>query len=176
MQRCSVVAVQQSMQEGSAVPVGHTVGGSTLPEPSPLSNPPTSNTYVWQVGQGHSGFMGLKSFAYCFFFNCRFPVGTRADPKRWGQGKSRSRGAQTPSPSSPLPGTHRCPCGVYTVEHVTSKSHANHQVGGIAGCSHGRKGEAVHLKRGLPRAPSILPLRRAKRSLFSVSVLMLCFT
>lgn len=86
VQRCGVVTVQQGVQEGAAVPVGHTVGGRILPALSPLQSL-TSKTYVWQVAQGHSGFMGLKSLAYCCFFNCRFPVGTRADPKRWGTGK-----------------------------------------------------------------------------------------
>lgn len=36
-------------------------------------------------------------------------------------------------PSAPCPGPHRCPRGEDTVEHVTSKSHADHQISGIAG-------------------------------------------
>lgn len=89
VQGCRVVAVQQGMQEGAAVPAGHVVSGYTSLSPSPLQSPP-SKTYFRQVGQGHSEFMGLKSLAYCCFFNCRFPVGTRAEPKRWGRGRSRS--------------------------------------------------------------------------------------
>lgn len=41
--------------------------------------------------------------------------------------------ATPPAPSAPCPGPHRSPRGKDAVEHVTSKSHADHQISGIAG-------------------------------------------
>lgn len=88
--------------------------------------------------------MGRKSFSYCFFFSCRFPVGTKAEPKRWGRGGRGQRGGYqpglhrhhsphpAPTPSAPCPGPHRRPRGEDAVEHVTSESHADHQISGIA--------------------------------------------
>lgn len=117
--------------------------------PSPAPRAPAS-PYFWQVGQAHSGSMGRKSFSYCFFFSCRFPVGTKAEPKRWGgvggeEGNVGHPGlhprrphprlnppGRTP-PSAPCPGPHRRPRGEDAVEHVTSKSHADHQISGVAG-------------------------------------------
>ena len=93
--------------------------------------------------------MGRKSFSYCFFFSCRFPVGTSAEPKRWGWGGGREGGgvnqvfpclasphlspAPESLPSSSSAPAHRCPCREDTVNHIASESHTDHQIGGIAG-------------------------------------------
>lgn len=54
--------------------------------PGPARTPtPAGIAYLLHVGQVQSGSMGPKSFWYCFFFNCKFPVGTRAEPNRWAQ-------------------------------------------------------------------------------------------
>lgn len=86
-----VVTMEQGVQEGPAVPGDGRWGagglvrpGPTHPHPAPTPAPGSLPSYFWQVGQSHSGSIGRKSFSYCFFFSCRFPVGTRAEPKRWG--------------------------------------------------------------------------------------------
>lgn len=56
-------------------------GGENSSTPRPGPNSP-HGPYFLQVGQPHSGSMGPKSFWNCFFFSCRFPVGTKAEPKR----------------------------------------------------------------------------------------------
>lgn len=80
--------------------------GSGPPSPAPTAHPPPAPRpilpYFWQVGQAQSESMGRKSFSYCCFFSCRFPVGTKAEPKRWGRGGG-GEGRSTRSPSSPAP-------------------------------------------------------------------------
>ena len=114
--RAAVLSLWSSVCRKARLCLGTEGGGLAVPGPSPLPAlplPPGSVLpYFWQVGQAHSGSMGRKSFSYCFFFSCRFPVGTRAEPKRWGWtgggegGSTRSSprlGPRNPPPVFPLP-------------------------------------------------------------------------
>lgn len=164
VERCGVVAVQQDMQEGSAVPAGHIVSGCAQPEPSPISSPQLPRPTSGRWDRGTRGLWGGNPW---------HTAASSTAGSQWAQGQSQSAGDKedqdherhglpapsSASPTSPSPWPHRRPRGVHTVEHVTSKSHTDYQVGGIAGVqSWKEEGHIVSLKGGFPRPPSITQL------------------
>lgn len=99
--RAAVLSLWSSVCRKARLCLGTEGGGLAVPGPSPLPALPLPYSvlpYFWQVGQAHSGSMGRKSFSYCFFFSCRFPVGTRAEPKRWGWTEGGEGGSTRSSP------------------------------------------------------------------------------
>lgn len=88
--------------------------------------------------------------------------------ERGGEGRSTTRSSPFPAPPQPwpinrptptthCPRPHRCPRGENAVEHVASKSHADHQISGIAGGGAMGGGGEQRISQALVIQPDPLP-------------------
>ena len=102
-------------------------------------------------GTGTLGVYGPEVFLILFLLQLQVPGGHQGRAKAlWGAGgvggdrewvnqvfiltgPTPTSTPPGPPPSAPCPGPHRRPGGEDAVEHVTSESHADHQISGIAG-------------------------------------------